>query len=346
MAINYNDSRFKAVEEEKQQALASANNMYNNMIENSDSYYNDMKTAAENYGNQQAEIQQANTDFAISKIEQAKDEAAKSYTKEQKGAYVDWQKQSNQYGVEAEQRAMNGMSNTGYSESSQVAMYTAYQNRLGQARETYNKAVQEYDNGITQARLANNAALAEIAYKALQTSLELGLNQFQYKNNLLKEQLATQTSLDNMYYGRRQDVLSQINAENALAEQQRQFNAEMAYKNSVKNGGGGGGNGGYHIDKNGNILDANNNPVTASEVMQTEAGRNALNYLTNFVSGDANNSKNLTKLDRQNIEKYIGEQVKKGMTPEEAQIIDNYYSTNFTQNKKFYESIADIFKGA
>ena len=31
-----------------------------------------------------------------------------------------------------------------------------------------------------------------------------------------------------MYYGRWQDVLNQINTENALAEQQRQFDAEMA----------------------------------------------------------------------------------------------------------------------
>ena len=65
MAVNYDDKRFKNVESQEKQALTSANNMYNTMVNNSDNYYNQMQTAAENYGKQQAEIQQANTDFAI-----------------------------------------------------------------------------------------------------------------------------------------------------------------------------------------------------------------------------------------------------------------------------------------
>lgn len=329
MAINYNDSRFQQVEEEKQQALANVNNTYNNMINEADTYYEPMKAAAEEYGNKQAEVQQAQTDLAIERIENAKDEASKSYTKEQKGAYVDWQKQSNQYGAEAERLASAGLLNSGYSESSQVAMYTAYQNRLGQARDTYNKAVTEYDLGIKDAQIANNAALAEIAYKALQTKLELGLNQFQYKNGLLQEQLATQMSLDNMYYNRRQDVVNQINTENALAEQRRQFNASRS-----------GGGGGYTLTGGGEQLTNGGSPMT------TAAGNEALNYVMNFTSGDPDDARNLTKLDMTNLEKYIAKQVKNGMTQEEAAYINNYVSQNFTQNKKWFNSITDMFKGA
>lgn len=228
MAVNYNDKRFTQVKNEEQKALQNANNTYNTMINNSDKYYNDMIQAADDYGKTQSEIQQANTDFAIEKIEQQKDQAAKDYTREQKGAYSDWQKQSDQYGVNAERIASMGLAGSGYSESSQVSMYNTYQNRISQARDTYSRAVLEYDNGIKEAQLTNNAKLAEIAYQSLQNKLELGLNQFQYKNNLLTQQLQLQNDISDRYYKRWSDVLSQINTENALAEQQRQFNANLA----------------------------------------------------------------------------------------------------------------------
>lgn len=228
MAVNYNDKRFTQVKTEENKALQQANNTYNTMINNSDKYYNDMIKAADDYGQQQQQLQQANTDFAIEKIEQQKDQAAKDYTREQKGAYADWQKQSDQYGVRAEQIASMGLSGSGYSESSQVGMYNAYQNRISQARDTYSRAVLEYDNGIKEAQLANNAKLAEIAYNSLQNKLELGLNQFQYKNNLLTQQLQLQNDISDRYYKRWSDVLSQINSENELAEKIREYNANLA----------------------------------------------------------------------------------------------------------------------
>ena len=228
MAVNYEDERFKAVDAEKQSALNNVNNVYNNMVNESQGYYNDLQNAAEEYGRTQAELQQQQSDYAIQQIEQNKDYLNKDYQREQRGAYTDWQKQSNRYGVEAERQAAVGLNNTGYSESSQVSMYNTYQNRVAQARDTYNRAVTEYDNQITQARLTNSAQLAQIAYQALQTKLQLGLEGFQYKNGLLTQQLQMQQATEDRYYSRWQDVLNQINTENALAEEQRQFNAKMA----------------------------------------------------------------------------------------------------------------------
>lgn len=246
MAVNYDDDRFKAVEAEQKQAIDSVNNTYNQMINESDKYYQAQIDAAEQYGKQQAEIQQANTDFAIEQINQQKEQAQKDYTREQKGAYVDWQKQSNQYGVNAEQLASSGLTNTGYSESSQVSMYNTYQNRVSQARDTYNRAVLDYDNGIKEAQLTNNAKLAEIAYQSLQTKLELSLNGFNYKNNLLLQQMDELNKTSDRYYSRWQDVLKQINTENELAEEQRQFNASL----SARYSGGSGGSGSSKVNKN------------------------------------------------------------------------------------------------
>lgn len=222
--VNYEDERFAQVESDKNQAMTELENTYSGMINESDKYYQAQIDASKQWADTQSQLQQEQTDFAIEQIEQQKDQAHKDYTKEQSGAYVDWQKQSNQYGVNAEQQAASGMTNTGYSESSQVGMYNTYQNRVATAREVYNRAVLNYDNAIKDARLQNNAALAEIAYQSLQTQLELSLQGFQYKNNLILEQANKKVEMDNMYYQRYQDVLDQINTENAMAEEIRQYN--------------------------------------------------------------------------------------------------------------------------
>ena len=226
--INYDDQKFKNVESQKQAALIENNNTYDNMINQSDKYYQDQINAVKDYGKQQQEIQQANTDFAIEQINQQKDQAAKDYKKEQSGAYVDWQKQSNQYGANAEQQAAQGLNNTGYSESSQVSMYNTYQNRVATARESFNKAILNYDNAIKDAQLQNNSKLAEIAFNTLQTQLELNLQGFQYKNQLILDKVAQNRSIDSEYYSRYQDVLKQMNTENTMKEQIRQYNQNFA----------------------------------------------------------------------------------------------------------------------
>ena len=229
-AINYEDERFGQVESDKNQALTELENTYGGMINDTDKYYQAQIDASKQWADKQSQLQQEQTDFTIEQVNQQKDQAKKDYTKEQSGAYVDWQKQSNQYGVESERQASAGMKGTGFSESSQVGMYNTYQNRVATARESYNRAVLNYDNAIKDARLQNNAALAEIAYKSFQQQLELSLQGFQYKNQLVLEQTKNKLEVDNMYYNRYLDVLNQINTENALAEEIRQYNEQMAWE--------------------------------------------------------------------------------------------------------------------
>lgn len=230
MASTTDDKRLTAVESAKTEAINAANNTYNDMINQTDAKYNELIQANKDYATQQQEIQQQNTDFAIEQINQQKDKAEKDYIKEQTGAYTDYQKATNQYGVSAEQQATAGLQNTGYAESSKVQAFTSYQNRYSTAREVYNNAVLSYDNAIKDAQLKNNAQLAEIAFQSLQTQLEYALQGFQYKNELLQTKLNTQIQLDSEYNNRYQQVLSQINTENSLAEQIRQYNESMAYQ--------------------------------------------------------------------------------------------------------------------
>ena len=230
VTVNYDDKRFGQVENDKQQALTELENTYGGMVDEAEKYYQAQIEASKQWEAQQREFQNQQTELAINEINQQKEQTTKDYTREQSGSYVDWQKQSNAYGANAEQLAAQGLQNSGYSESSQVSMYNTYQNRVATARESYNIAIQNYNNSIAQARLQNSIALAEISYQALQTQLQLSLEGFQYKNQLVLDKADKKTNLENTYYNRYQDVLNQINTENAMAEQIRQYNQDYALK--------------------------------------------------------------------------------------------------------------------
>ena len=187
--VNYDDPRLTEVREEESAALTENETTYGNMIASSDDFYNKQIEASKDWAEKQTELQNQQTEFAIEQIEQQRDKTEKDYLREQSAAYVDWQKQSDSYGVNSEKMAANGMTNTGYSESSKVAMYTAYQNRVATAREVFAQANLNYDNSIKEARLQNSAALAEIAYNAYTTQLELALQGLQYKNELLDKKI-------------------------------------------------------------------------------------------------------------------------------------------------------------
>lgn len=242
------------------------------MAKQADEFYKAQIDASKGWASQQSQLQQEQSDFVIEKIEQEKAQAQKDYTKEQSGAYVDWQKQSNRYGANAEQMAASGLFNDGYSESAQVSLYNTYQNRVMTARESYNNITLNFSNAMKDARLQNNSALAEIAYKALQDQLQLSLSGFQYKNQLILDKANAKTSADQMYYNRYQDVLAQINSENALAEQIRQYNEQMAFEREqwdYQTGKSRGGGSNYYV-----------RPTSPEEPPEEPDGENVLNKHT------------------------------------------------------------------
>ena len=228
--VNYDDKRLTNVENQKTQALSDVEKTYGGMINKAGTFYDKQIDAVEKYGDKQTEIQKQQTDFALEKIQQQKDQAHKEYLKEQSGAYTDWQKQSNQYGANAEAMAAQGLAGAGYSESSQVAMYNTWQQRVVANRELYQRAVLDYDNQMTEARLQNSAALAEIAFNTLKEKLQLGLEGFQYENQLIIEKANKKLDVGSEYHRRYMDVLGQINEENRLAEEQRQYNKDYALR--------------------------------------------------------------------------------------------------------------------
>lgn len=221
--VNKNDETLQEYKNTKNAMINEAQTNYNTVSNGAEEKYNELINATKDYGETQAEITQNQTNQTIAEINQNKDLAEKDYIKEQKAGYTDYAKQVNNYGVNAEIQASAGLTGSGFSESSRVNAYNTYQNRYMTARETFNRAVLNYDNQIAQAQLQNSAQLAEIAFNSLQTQLQLALEGFQYKNellnNLLNQKLSISSTYDNLWQSQYNTLLGEA-----------QFNEQMAYQ--------------------------------------------------------------------------------------------------------------------
>ncbi len=230
MNVNYEDDRFKQVKNEKQSELNKYNETYNDLINERNNLTNQQQEMVDRWENTQKDIANKNLQYQKDLIEQQRKKAEQTYQNEAKTSYIDYQKEVDKYGVSRENVVNNGLSNSGYSESSKVDMYNTYQNRLGTARKSMQDAGLEFDNAIRQAQLSNDETLAQNALTALQNKLNIILEGFNYRSEQENNRLNWNNTINNNYYNRYKDVESQINYENETAEKIRQYNEQMEYQ--------------------------------------------------------------------------------------------------------------------
>lgn len=228
--VNYDDKRFKDVENEKQSELNKYNKTYDNLINERNNFTKEQQDMVDRWENTQKDVANKNLKYQKDLIEQQRKKSEQAYQNEAKASYIDYQKEVDKYGVSRENVVNNGLSNSGYAESSKVDMYNTYQNRLGIARKSMQDAGIEFDNAIRQAQLSNDETLAQNALKALQDKLNIALEGFNYKTEQENNRLNWNNTVNNNYYNRYKDVESQINYENETAEKIRQYNENMAYQ--------------------------------------------------------------------------------------------------------------------
>lgn len=228
--VNYDDERFKQVENEKQSELDKYNQTYDNLINERNNFTNQQQQLVDQWENTQKDIANQNLQYQKDLIEQQRNKTEKEYQNEAKASYIDYQKEVDKYGVSRENVTANGLSNSGYAESSKVDMYNTYQNRLATARKSLEDAGIEFDNAIREAQMSNNETLAQNALTALQNKLNIALEGFNYKTEQENNKLNWNNTINNTYYNRYQDVEDQINYENEQAEAIRQWNEQMAFQ--------------------------------------------------------------------------------------------------------------------
>ena len=199
MAKSDYEVQMDELEKEKDAALESVDKNYSDQIAQSDSFYNSQIDAVRDYKEKQSAIQQEQTDFTIGQLQQQKEQTQKDYLKEQSAAYVDFKKQTDPHGVNAEQIAAGGMWGSGYSESAQTAMYNEYQNRVATAKAALDQAVVNYNTAMAQAQAQNSSVLAEIAYNAFVQETELAMQAFTSRNALLDAQTNARAQVESNY---------------------------------------------------------------------------------------------------------------------------------------------------
>jgi len=239
--INTTNQQLTDLNNQKAQTLNEYNNYYNDQLNQNQELMNQQQNLVNQYEQTQQNVLNNNLARTNEMIEQNRKETQENINTEKKDAYVDYMKQVNQYGGASEQLASQGLATTGYAESSRVAMYNTYQNRVSAANTAMTKANVEYDRQMKEAQDNFDVGKAQLALDTLQKSYEIALQGFEYKDTLFNNRMAFNLQLDDTYYNRANaaqnridNYTSQINniyqTRDKMAEEQRQFDETMAEK--------------------------------------------------------------------------------------------------------------------
>lgn len=223
--------------------------------------------------NQQSNIQteqsKANTQQVINEIERQRKYAQQDFNKEAKGAYQDYKKLTNPYGVQAENVFSNGLGNSGYSETSKLNAYNTYQNRYATARESTDRLMEDFNNQITKARLSGNKELAEIALNKLQTQMDNLWNQLSLDTTLAGNKVSYNQWLKEFEYQKEQDALA-----NAFAREQFEYQKQQdAISNARASSSSGGGSSSYDLGQlfdSMNLTDGSSSNVISPSASSTQ----------------------------------------------------------------------------
>ena len=254
--------------------MENTNNPY---AELEQKYSNNM-TQQNDLLNQQSTIQNqqidANTNQTLSEIEHQKKYAQQEFNKEARGAYQDYQKAINPYGVQAENMFSNGLGNSGYSETSKLNAFNTYQNRYATARQSTDRMMDEFNNEMAQARLEGNREKAEVALNKLQTQMDNLWNQLSLDTSLTQNKVGYNQWLKEFEYQKDQDALA-----NALAREQFEYQKQQ---DAISNSRNYYNNGATLVDSNNEIQDTTENN-NQDYVENNQVSESQLNNITGNV---------------------------------------------------------------
>lgn len=94
--------------------------------EDIDSLMNQQNNLLNEQQKKQNELINQQTQIQTDELNREKEKIDKDVDKTNQSLYSNWQKQTNQYGVQAEQLAQQGLANSGYAETTKTALYNTY----------------------------------------------------------------------------------------------------------------------------------------------------------------------------------------------------------------------------
>lgn len=217
-----NDPRYEQLKSEEKIAQQKAVDVTSGLAKQSETMATEQNQFLDDYQRGQQELLGRSVERETQALERTKAEQEKGFQKEAGAAFTDYTKFTNQYGVEAEKQAMEGVTGTGFSETSKVRAYGEYQRRYATARDTMEKNKMAADIAIGDAKLKGDIQAAQIAFETYQQKVANTLRSFEYTSSLALQQLNINREISQQFYGRSQDLLAQTNL-----EKQQQYQREQ-----------------------------------------------------------------------------------------------------------------------
>ena len=151
--------------------------------EDIDRWSNEQKSLLDQQGRQQSDLINQQTQLQVDELARNRDKIDQDVTKTTRGLYTDYQKQANQYGVEAERQAQTGLANSGYSETSKVNLYNNYQKNVTDTLNNARQLKSDFDFQISQARKQGNITQAQTALELFKQRAQLLTQEYEMRNN-------------------------------------------------------------------------------------------------------------------------------------------------------------------
>lgn len=267
---------------------------------NPEQLYNDLENKYSDNLNQQNKLLEeqskiqtdqvdANTNQVVNRINQNKDYAEQEYQKQARGAYQDYQKLVNPYGVQAENAYAQGLGKAGYAETSKLNAYNTYQNRYASARSDAERAKTEFDNEIAEALLSGNKDKAQIALNKLQQQMTNMWNNLNLQTDLTNSRVSSNQWLQQFEYQKEQDKLA-----NALAREQFEYQKQQdAIANAYRGSSSGYGYDDFNFDDyfSGDVYSADNVQDNTEKIQNAQS--NIKNNVLNTINTTNRTKKNI-----------------------------------------------------
>lgn len=190
--------------------------------EDIDSLMNQQNNLLNERQKKQNELINQQTQIQTDELNREKEKIDKDVDKTNQSLYSNWQKQTNQYGVQAEQLAQQGLANSGYAETTKTALYNTYQKNVTDTLNNARDLKSDYDFKIAQARQQGSVQQAQAAVDLYAQRLQLLTQNYELRQN--REQYLYQKERDKVSDNQWQKTFDEQVRQNEIENQWKQKN--------------------------------------------------------------------------------------------------------------------------
>ena len=190
--------------------------------EDIDSLMNQQNNLLDEQQKKQNELINQQIQILTDELNREKEKIDKDVDKTNQSLYSNWQKQTNQYGVQAEQLAQQGLANSGYAETTKTALYNTYQKNVTDTLNNARDLKSDYDFKIAQARQQGSVQQAQAAVDLYAQRLQLLTQNYELRQN--REQYLYQKERDKVSDNQWQKTFDEQVRQNEIENQWKQKN--------------------------------------------------------------------------------------------------------------------------